>query len=539
MNRIKNKSDERSSLRSRIADRGSMFFGAIRDRLLAWRHAVVRLLITDVWDVELTTLPALKRRLVRAVRILILVGKGFKEDECGLHASSLTFMTLLSIVPVLALGISVVRTVSYDTSMREKTKDFVRSLVVDMPALGPRAGTNKTENASVLSDEKSVLPSEDNAGTELSVDAASAVSLIDIEPITLSKVESLIDTGFDHVEQLNFGALGGIGLIFLVWAVITVLGDVEAAFNRVWGVVENRSLARKFADYLSVLVISPLLIFAASSLPIVGVIEEKMHAADRMFFLSSMAGVPVIKVVWVLFLLTLAFTFMLRFMPNMKVNMKPGFAGGFVAAVGFVAWLKICLSLQIGVAKYSAFFGSFATVPIILSWVFVSWAILLFGAEVSYAVQNVDAYRMEAGWRNASRKSKILLAAALMREASASLARNNGLLDLHAFNHRHRVSARLVREVAHELARCGLIVETAADSDIYALRCNPDALKLGELVELMLDFGVGPESLGLSKLKTSPVVQQHLTEGFKQSLEVDIHTLPNNDSAEVSKHGTA
>lgn len=528
---MKSKGDQRSSFRSRMIDHGALFFGAVRARLQAWHRATVRLLITDIWDVELTTLPSIKQRLVRAVRIVSLVGKGFKEDECGLHASSLTFMTLLSIVPVLALGISVVRTVSYDTSMREKTKDFVRSLVIDIPALSLRGSTNKVENVSTPSDETFAIVSEDDPGMRPSVELADGAGQADASPITLSKIESLIDTGFDRVEQLNFGALGGIGLIFLIWAVITVLGDVEAAFNRVWGVVENRSLARKFADYLSVLIISPLLIFAASSLPIMGVLEAKMSAADSVFFLSAMAGVPVIKVVWVLFLLTLAFTFTLRFTPNTKVNLKPGFVGGFVVAVGFVIWLKICLSLQIGVAKYSTFFGSFATVPIILSWVFVSWQLLLFGAEVSYAVQNVDSYRMEQGWRSASRKSKILLAAALIREASASLARSNGLLDLHAFNHRHRVSARLVREVAHELATCGLIVETAVDSNVYALRCNPDALELGQLVALMLDFGVGPEGLGLGKLKTSPIVERHLAEGLKQSLGVEIRTFPDNSSA--------
>jgi len=528
---MKKKSDGHSSFRTRLINRGALFFDAVRDRLAAWHQAMVRLLITDIWDVELTTLPSIKQRLVRAVRIVSLVGKGFKEDECGLHASSLTFMTLLSIVPVLALGISVVRTVSYDTSMREKTKDFVRSLVIDIPALSSLGNTNKVQKVSVTADEAVVIFSENDAETSPSVELADAAAPVDVKPITLSKIESLIDTGFDRVEQLNFGALGGIGLIFLIWAVITVLGDVEAAFNRVWGVVENRSLARKFADYLSVLIISPLLIFAASSLPIMGVLEAKMNAADSVFFLSAMAGVPVIKVVWVLFLLTLAFTFTLRFTPNTKVNLKPGLAGGFVAAVGFVVWLKICLSLQIGVAKYSTFFGSFATVPIILSWVFVSWEILLFGAEVSYAVQNVDSYRMEEGWRSASRKSKILLAAALMREASASLARSHGLLDLHAFNHQHRVSARLVREVAHELATCGLIVETAADSDVYALRCNPDALQLGQLVELMLDFGVGSEALGLGKLETSPIVERHLAEGLKESLGIKIHALPDNGSS--------
>ncbi len=519
----------------RLVAAASAGLAGARHRFAAACRTLLRWLTTDVWDVEVTALPVLKRGLVRAVRVVMLVFRGFKQDECDLHASSLTFMTLLSFVPVFALAISVVRVVSYDASMRDQTKEFVRSLVIEAPAW---EGSSRTNGVAATASKTNARPVRAAASapdaTDPAPDATDPAPVAGPERgegggmITLARIESLIDLGFDRVEQLNFGALGGIGLLFLIWAVISVLGRVEAAFNRVWGVVEDRPLARKFTDYLSVLIICPLLAFAASSLPIIGVLETKMSEFDRSFFISSMAGVPVIKVAWVLFLLTLAFTFLLRFTPNTRVNLRPGLVGGLVAAIGFAVWLKICLSLQIGVAKYSTFFGGFATVPIILSWVYVSWEILLFGAEVSYAMQNVDSYRMEQGWRDASRKSKILLAAALMREAAASLARGDGLLDLQAFNQRHRISARLVREVAHELVQCGLIIETATDSDQYALRCNPEALTLGSLVDVMLDAGVSPGGLGIAGLQTSVAVEQQLGAGLREALATGIGALPEN-----------
>ena len=491
----------------------------VRDSFARLANFVAR----DVWDLELTGLPLIKRTLVKAARIVLLVTKGFKNDECALHASSLTFMTLLSFIPTLALAISLVRAVSYDDSLRDKTKDFVRSIIVEQTKPEAAAGTNDLGSVSTATNAASafavaILPSP---GSTVAVASTQGV-------ITLEKLDELIDTGFDTVEGLDFGALGGIGLIFLIWTVIAVLSDVESAFNRVWGVVEQRPLARKFTDYLSVLIICPLLGVAASSLPVVGVLEAKMSAADNSFFLSSMAGVPVIRVAWVLFLLTLAFAFLLKFAPNTKVKAFPSIAGGFVAAIGFAVWLKICLALQIGVAKYSTFFGSFAMVPILLSWVYVSWEILLFGAEVASAVQNVETYKVELGWKDANFRARIYLAAALLREAVSGLATGDGLLDLTDFNRRHRVAVRLVRSVAYELSVAGVLVETAKDSNCFAVRKDLSRMTLGDLLDLLVDIGVRPEGLGLARLATSKAVRDEFTKAFGEGLSIRIADFPPN-----------
>lgn len=445
-------------------------------------------------------------------------------------------MTLLSFVPVLALAVSMVRAVSYDESLRERTKEFVRSLVVekqnaktvlligpaDVPTTSALSATNLTDASASAAPVVEAL-----AGPVIS-ESTSAHGVKPGDVLTLKKIEALIDIGFDKVEQLNFGALGGIGLIFLIWAVIGVLGDVEAAFNKVWGVVENRTLIRKFTDYLSVLIIFPLLGVAASSLPIVRIIEDKMHQADSRFFLSSMAGIPVIRVVWVVFLLTLAFSFLLRFTPNTNVKMKPGLIGGLVCAIGFAGWLKICLALQVGVAKYSTFFGSFAMVPIILSWVYVSWEILLLGAEVSFAVQNVDTYRMEHGWRDANLKSRILLAAALLRDAATSIASGNGLLNLREFSKWHRIPIRLVRDVSGDLVKCGVIVETKVDSDCYAMLKDIEVMTVGDLVRLLLESGVSPDQLGVAGLHSSAFVSKEMGQGFAMGMSARIKDIPEN-----------
>ncbi|NLE40710.1 MAG: YihY/virulence factor BrkB family protein [Lentisphaerae bacterium] len=498
----------------------------VRDSFARLANFVAR----DVWDLELTGLPLIKRTLVKAARIVLLVTKGFKNDECALHASSLTFMTLLSFIPTLALAISLVRAVSYDDSLRDKTKDFVRSIIVEQTKgkSAPAAATNAVPGDAVAAAATATNAASATAVVILPASGSTVAVASSQGVITLEKLDELIDTGFDTVEGLDFGALGGIGLIFLIWTVIAVLSDVESAFNRVWGVVEQRPLARKFTDYLSVLIICPLLGVAASSLPVVGVLEAKMSAADSRFFLSSMAGVPVIRVGWVLFLLTLAFAFLLKFAPNTKVKAFPSIAGGFVAAIGFAVWLKICLALQIGVAKYSTFFGSFAMVPILLSWVYVSWEILLFGAEVASAVQNVETYKVELGWKDANFRARIYLAAALLREAVSGLATGDGLLDLADFNRRHRIAARLLRSVAYELSVAGVLVETAKDSNCFAVRKDLSRMTLGDLLDLLVDIGVRPEGLGLARLATSKAVRDEFTKAFGEGLSIRIADLPPN-----------
>ena len=478
-------------------------------------------LTADVWDAELVALSGLRRRAVSAVRILLMVARGFKQNECGIRAASLTFISLLSFVPVLALALSVVRMVSYDDSLRENSKEFVRSILADTIPESSNGHDNGFYSDETFSDE-----TDNGDGGILSDD-------ISDEGITIAKIEKLIDTGFDKVDKIDFGTLGGIGLVLFVWAVIGVLGSIELAFNKVWGVLENRTLARKFTDYLSVLIICPLLLAAASSLPALALANRTIDAADAA--LPSFIGFPVVKATWVLFLLTLAFTFMLRFTPNTKVRLVPGLAGGFVTAVGFAAWLKLCLALQIGVVKYSTFFGGFSMLPIILSWVFVSWEIILFGAEFSYAVQNVNAYPREQGWRLASWKSKLLLAAALLREGVAKVENGDGILRLREFNATRRISARLVREVAHELDKAGYLAAVAEDSESYAFRRDPSEITLGDVASHLLDAGVGPAALGVSRLPEAQAAAAFFGKSFGAGLDAKIKDLtlpyPANDHA--------
>ncbi|MBQ6102695.1 MAG: YihY family inner membrane protein [Kiritimatiellae bacterium] len=537
----------------------------------AWLRRAATFATRDVWDVEVSALRGLHRFLVRFVRTVYLVARGFKRNEVALRASSLTFVTMLSIVPVLALALSLAKVATDGDSLRHYVKKQVHELIFASAALpmpeipgapatdattedteapaaegeteehgedgevlavdgGTTEHTEDTENPAAGGEFSGVAssPSEPNpeaailepASSARSADqpAAAGVARGPATPsqaaeqgvITEDTLLELIDKGFNIVEQLNFGTLGGIGLLMLVWTVISVIGNVEQAFNRVWGVAETRPFFRKVTDYLAVVIILPFLAVAASSVPVLAVLEKKMTSFDAAVGLSRFAGFPVFRVLWVLVILSLAFCFVLRGAPNTHVRFRPALAGGFLAAIGFSVWLKLCLKLQIGVAKYSQFFGTFAAVPILLFWVYVSWMILLVAAEVSFALQNADTYHLESGWTAPSQRARTLFAAALLRDLAHDMKEGGGPLDLVAWNRKHRVSVRLVRDVAATLVRAKILAPVDGRHDVYAALVDLQSWTLGDLVRALASDGASAEELAVDDLPAAAAARARL-----------------------------
>lgn len=427
----------------------------------------------DLWDMEISALSGARRRLVRLARVLHLAGHGFKADDCRLHASALTFHTLMALVPMLALSLALARVFGGEAIARAHLRGAVESFTAEWRAETP-------DGAAPVDMDK---PAGELAGR----DAQAAADLAD-------RLEALVDQAFLQVEQIDLKTLGGIGLIFLLWMVIGVIGKIEASFNRVWGVGSERSLWRKFTDYLSVLLILPFLLTAASSIPLFTLVARYTGESAAGF-----PGTELVRGLLVLLLTGAAFSFILIFLPNTKVRFWPGFLGGLVTALLFTGWLRVCAGLQVGVARYSRIYGSFATVPILLAWVFVSWAIILFGAELAYGLQNADSYRMEEGGRRASIRARLMLGVALVAE-SAGLMRTGHCLDASAFARQRRISARLLNQVLTDLCQAGLLAELADSKGQYLLRLDPGRLSAGTVIRRLLQNGAAPEAAGLGNL---------------------------------------
>ena len=455
----------------------------------------------DIWDIELTSLSALRALGVRLLRIIHLVVRGFREDKCPLHASALTYSTLMAIVPILAFSLALARGLGDETRTRDRIREAVSQWTSTFrEAPGPAPVPDQVEP---------LTPAATEARLELA-----------------DEIDNLVEQALQKVDNVNFTALGSVGLVLLFGLIIQVLGQVEDSFNNVWGVTACRPVWRKFTDYLSVLVVLPILAVAASSLPIVDFatrfLDEATANLVRSFLLSGF-----LRELVVLLMTTVTFGFILMFMPNTRVKPVPALVGGLVTGLLFIVWLKLCAALQIGVGRAGAIYGSFATVPILLAWVYTSWQIILFGAEITFAVQNGGTYRMEQGARRANIEARMQLALTILAEAGRATLGEAPPFAIAAFARERRISVRFLNDVVEDLVTAGLMAEIAHHEGHFALLRAPTALGIHDVLKAVSALGVKPSALGLVRL--DPGVEEALRKiasGLNTTLrDVTVQTL--------------
>lgn len=432
------------------------------------------------WDVRAHDLPLYQKVGLHALRLVSLVAMGFRRNQCALHAASLTFFSLMALVPVLVLALALARTFGgADLAKRQLDKQL---------------------GAWMAQMEEAVEVRTEGAQASAETEKAQA----EVTKAFSAQVREIADKLFNQVNTISFGTLGGIGLVMLLWSVVGTLGKVEDSFNQVWGVEKPRPLVRKVADYLFVIMILPFLITAVSSVPVANMVASAMDKAvggsvSAQF--KAVVGSGLLKAAITLTVGTLTFAFLLGFMPNTRVKTVPALIGGFVTLVLFAGWLKLCAMLQVGIAKYSALYGGFAVLPILLMWVYTSWQIVLLGSEIAFAAQNRDTYMLEQNASEASLRARLLLALALC-SAMARRAReaDGGPFDVEAFAHARGIPHRFLMEVLECLSRHGLLAEVADRPGEYLLcRCG-GSITAGEVVKTLLNDGETPAALGLDGL---------------------------------------
>ncbi len=308
----------------------------------------------DIWHLEPAPLTATRRVLRRISRLGFLTLNGFNSDRCLVRASALTYVTVLSLVPLLALSFAMLKGLGIYKRFREQQLAawLDRFLPLDPESLQP--------------------------------------------PPLRDALERML--GF--VDSTNLNALTAVGIVVVFWAAIELLGTIENAFNEIWGVTRARSLVRKITDYLAIVVITPVLLVAAIGLTSAAQSYQIVQVLERDLGLGVLMGLAVrfapLLAGWA------AFSFLYMAMPNTRTRLSSSLIGGLVGGTAWQIVLWLHLEFQIGVANYSAFYSTFAAVPIFLVWVQVSWSIVLFGAELSFAHQHEHDYRRAALWRSAT-----------------------------------------------------------------------------------------------------------------------------------------
>jgi membrane protein len=370
---------------------------------------VFNFLKTDIWRIRLKSYPRSKSFFLRQLRIILLAVRGFDEDKCSFRASALTFYSLLSVVPVIAMMFGVAR----------------------------------------------------GFGLEKRVETEILTSMKGQDEVA----KKIIDFANSLLENASGGFIAGIGVAFLFWTIIKVLSNIEHSFNDIWGVKTPRSIGRKFSDYLSMMLVCPFLLVLASSATVA--ISSQVTVIMQKFYIFRALG-PFIMILLKLlpyFTIWITFTFVFIFMPNTKVKLKYGFLAGIVAGTFFQIAQYIYINFQIGAAKYGAIYGSFAALPLFLLWLQISWLIVLFGAELSFAHQNVETYEFEQDSLSVSYSFKKLLSLLTTHLLIKSFCNAEPPLDAEKISHILEIPIRLVRQILFELVESGILSEVRKDNN--------------------------------------------------------------------------
>ncbi|MHC4467271.1 MAG: YhjD/YihY/BrkB family envelope integrity protein [Planctomycetota bacterium] len=363
----------------------------------------VKFLTEDIWRISLNEYSRTKSFFIRQLRVIVLAARGFDEDKCSFRASGLTFYMLISIVPIIAMMFGIAQGFGLQARLKEQIQTRL-------------AGQEEIAN-------------------------------------------KLIQFSSTLLEKSPGGIIAGVGIIFLLWAVIKVLSHIEKSFNEIWGVTTHRSFGRKFSDYLSFMLVCPILLVIAGSIT----------AAIRGGILEMREDLPILDLIGPVFTLIikflplctlwLTFTFIFIFMPNTKVKFKSGLLAGIVVGTVFQIVQWAYFTLQIGVSKYSAIYGSFAALPLFLFWLQTSWLVILFGGELCFAHQNVETYEFEHDSLSVSYSHKKKLSLLITQLLVDHFCKGQPPLTASDISSQLEIPMRLVRQILSELVEAKVICE--------------------------------------------------------------------------------
>jgi len=252
------------------------------------------------------------------------------------------------------------------------------------------------------------------------------------------------------------GVLAGVGGVIFFWSVVQVLNNIEASFNDIWQIRKARSPGRKFSDYLAIMIISPFAIGLSGSMMVkIQTAAEEFHliAPVVQFLIKS---IPFISI-WLLF------TIVYIVMPNTKVKFKYGLIAGVFAGTVAMIFQALYQDLQIGVFKFNTLYGSIAALPLFLLWLQITWLIVLMGAEIAFAYQNIENYEFEEDALNLSDHNKKILTLLIARQVIKNFEDGTEPWSAEKLSHALGIPIRLVNDLVYDMVNAGILSELASD----------------------------------------------------------------------------
>ena len=394
------------------------------------------------WIAAIANIPGLKWT-ARPLKLVIYTLEGLLAHGTMDMGAALTFYTLVSIVPVLALAFAVVK----GFGLAESLVQNLYSLLPQMPEV----------------------------------------------------VDYMVSFANNTLARTNGGVMATIGLLTLLWAVVNLFESIEANFNKIWEVKSSRNLVRKYSDYITVVIIAPLLWIVATS---VGTYTRDMLGIEGVWWLNMASKLFSLMLVWAMF------TVIYIVLPNTKVRLRAAIMAAVFAGTGFDLFQTLFIFLMKWMTSYSAIYGSFAALPLFLLWMQYSWKILLMGCELSFALQNEKRYDEERELPVISHDDTQKFIIAIVCHIARSFVRGEGAVPLIAVRERLGIPSRIASKLILILVDAGILNEVKCEQKDYDVAYAPakdvNSLRVCDILEAVEIFTEHPVELNI----TSQEVQQ-------------------------------
>jgi membrane protein len=387
----------------------------------------------DLWTPEETA----RRGLAwarRALQFVVVVVQGCVTNLILLRASALTYYSILALIPLLAIALSLVKALGVSENLAQ--------IIIDRVAAGsPEAG------------------------------------------------ERILGM----VQQVDFAGLGTVGAGILVLTSILGISSIENALNTIWGVKRERSWDRRVPDYLAVLIVAPLLLGVALSLgttlqsqALVGKLLE--FPGFETLYSTGLKQAP-LAFLWA------GFTFLYWFLPNTHVRVFSALIGGLVGAVLFTFAQQIYVGFNVGAQRYNTLFGGLAFLPLLLVWIYLSWVIVLLGAEFAFAHQNLGRVRRARRGEEPGPAAREMFGVAIAARLARAFRDGEGGMDSDALADSLNVPVRTVRSILADLERAGIVAPRGDARESFQLGRESEHIPIASVLEALRGTRVTSQEL--------------------------------------------
>ena len=383
--------------------------------------------INGVWNDKRTVLK------VKMLKVINLSVRSFLDRDLQVRSCALTYSTVLAIVPALAMLFAIARGFGFQNLMQSELFSY--------------------------------FPAQREA-------LQSALSYVD-----------------NYLAQASQGVFIGIGLVFLLWTLVSLMSNVEDTFNHVWGVTTKRSLQRKIIDYAALFLLLPVLMICSAGISIF--LSDTVQHVFEGHLVSPMvhrllALMPIV-IAW------LVFTAAYYLIPNTKVNFKGALCAGILCGTLFhgIQWLFV--TGQVYVSKYNAIYGSFAFLPLLLVWLQLTWLITLAGVVLTYSWQNFDSFAHSSKVEDISQTYANSLAIAVLALAAKKFKQHEPPLTRSMLIKDYEIPGQLVGQLLSRLCQAGLLrafsIDSTDDEQAYQPAFDPDELTVNGAANALADQG--------------------------------------------------